>query len=189
LSRAERHKADGHPDGGTANTDAEDASHVGDVVSLRGAAPASVRRRYWLFSAVTALVVFALIIVVSFISATNDNATIQRLKTHGIPVNVTVTSCIGNIGGSGSNSAGYTCRGVYHVGADRFDEIIGSMTNFSAPGTSVSGEVDPAKHGTVELASAVRGSTASAGAFVPPGLMCALLIILAMALRRTARRS
>lgn len=93
-----------------------DISSINDrATSLRGPAPVSVGRRFWLFAGVLGLVVFALVLVVSFLSVTNDNARTDRMKSHGIPVTIAVTSYIGNIGGSGSNSARYTCCGNYTV--------------------------------------------------------------------------
>jgi hypothetical protein len=159
------------------------------ATSLRGPAPVSVGRRFWLLAGVFGLVVFAVVLVVSFLSVSNDNARIDRLKTHGIPVTITVTSCIGNIGGSGSNSAGYTCRGDYTVNGATYREIIGSMATFSATGTTVRGVVDPSHHGTVVLSSALRNSSASPSRYVAPGLLGIALVALTLALRRVARRA
>src|SRR5665213_2650707 len=83
------------------------------VASLRGATAVSVGRRAKLVAGSLGLVALAAVLVVSFLSVTNDNARIDRMKANGIPVTVTVTNCRGNIGGSGSNSAGFTCRGDY----------------------------------------------------------------------------
>lgn len=159
------------------------------ATSLRGPAPVSVSRRFWLFAGAFGLAVVAAVLVVSLLSVTNDNARIDRMKTHGIPVTITVTSCIGNIGGSGSNSAGYTCRGDYTVGGATYREIIGSMATFSALGTTVRGVVDPSHHGTVVLSSAVRNSSASPSRYVAPGLLGIVLVALTLALRRVARRA
>jgi hypothetical protein len=149
----------------------------------------SVGRKFWLLAGATGLVIFAVIIVVSFLSASHDNASIERMKTHGIPVTVTVNNCIGNIGGSGSNSAGYTCHGSYQVDGSTFHEIIGSMSTFSAAGTSVRGVADPSRHSTVELAFAIKESAPSPSAYVPGGLLTVLLVGLTLILLRVARRS
>jgi hypothetical protein len=130
-----------------------------------------------------------LTIVVSFVSAANDNSRIDRLKNHGVPVVVTITNCVGNIGGSGSNAAGYSCHGTYRVDDTRYQEIIGSKTTFSAAGTTVHGVADPAHPGTVELASAVASSTSSPSAFVVPSLLALLLIIVVLLVLRRHRSS
>jgi hypothetical protein len=160
----------------------------GRTTSLRGAEPAKIGRTFWLVTGASTLVVFAAIIVVSFLSATNDNARIDRMKLRGIPVTVIVTSCVGNIGGSGSNVTGYTCRGTYTLGSTHYREIIGSMSNFAVPGTSERALVDPSRHSTLELSSAVRASTASPKKYVAPGLLGLVLVALALALWRVARR-
>ncbi|HVB51954.1 MAG TPA: hypothetical protein VND89_09495 [Acidimicrobiales bacterium] len=167
---------------------AERPSLDGSVKSLRGAEAVSVGRGFWLFLGAIGLMVFAAVLVVSFISATNDNARIERMKTHGIAVTVTAVDCVGNIGGSGSNAAGYTCRGDYTVDATTYHEVIGSMTTFSAPGTTVHAMADPSKLSSVLLASAVRTSVSSPGAYLAPGLLAVVLIVLTLAFLRIARR-
>lgn len=130
------------------------------------------------------LALFAVIIVVTFISATNDNARIDRLKSHGVSVVVTVTSCVGNIGGSGSNAAGYTCHGSYRVDGVRYEEIIGSKTTQSPAGTEVRAVADPNRPSTVELASAVARSTSSSAVYVVPSILALVFVVLALALLR-----
>jgi hypothetical protein len=189
MTEAEHDEAIPHEDLAFAGANAERQSLDDHVTSLRGPAAASVGRTLWLFAGALGLVLFAIALVVSFISATNDNARIDRMKAHGIPVIVTVVDCIGNIGGSGSNAAGYTCRGDYTVGGTTYRELIGSMTTFSASGTPVRGVADPSQHSTVVLASAIRTSVASPKAYVPPGLFTTVLVALTLALLRVARRS
>lgn len=133
------------------------------------------------------LALFAVIIVVTFISATNDNARIDRLKSHGVSVVVTVTSCVGNIGGSGSNAAGYTCHGSYRVDGVRYEEIIGSKTTQSPAGTEVRAVADPNRPSTVELASAVARSTSSSSVYVVPSILALVFVVLALALLRRQR--
>jgi len=158
------------------------------VTSLRGPATVRIDRRLWLYLGFLGLLVLAVVLVVSFLSTTNDNARIDRMKAHGLTVAVTVIDCIGNIGGSGSTSAGYTCHGDYTVGDTRYHELIGSMSTFSPPGTVVRGIVDPSRHSTVVLASAIRTSVASPRAYVPSGLLTIALISLTLVLMRAARR-
>ncbi|HEY5265186.1 MAG TPA: hypothetical protein VIJ40_00065 [Acidimicrobiales bacterium] len=158
------------------------------VASLRGAAAVSVGRRAKFVVGALGLIALAAVLVVSFLSVTNDNARIDRMKASGIPVTITVTNCRGNIGGSGSNSAGYTCRGDYSVGGATYHELIGSMATFSAPGTAVHGVADPSHHSTVALSSAVKSSKASDGAFVPLGLLTLVFVALSLVFLGRARR-
>jgi len=138
-------------------------------------------------SGVFLLSVFAIVIVATFISATNDNARIDRLKSQGLSVVVTVTSCVGNIGGSGSNAAGYTCHGSYRVGGVRYEEIIGSKTTQSPAGTEVRAVADPNRPSTVELATAVARSASSSSVYVVPSILALVFVVLALALLRRRR--
>jgi len=160
-----------------------------EVPVLRGAAPAAVRRGLWIYAGALCLAVFAAILVVSFLSISNDNARVSRMKAHGIPVSVTVTGCLGNIGGSGSTSAGYTCRGDYTIHGATYHELIGSMTTFAAAGTTVPGVVDPSHHGTVVLSSFVRSASASPWRFVTPSILTIVLIALSLGLWNVAHRA
>jgi hypothetical protein len=135
------------------------------VTSLRGADAVRIGRRFWLVAGALVLLIVATVLVVSFVSAANDNARVTRMKNHGIPVVVTVSDCIGNLGGSGSNASSYTCTGVYVARATTYHEVIGAMTAFDAPGAHVRAVADPSRPSTVELASAVASSKASNGAY------------------------
>lgn len=146
--------------------------------SLRGPDARSINGRIWFVAGALLLALFALIIIVSLISATNDNARIERLKDHGVAVAVTVTSCVGDIGGSGSNAAGYTCHGSYRLHGVHYREIIGSKTTQSRPGTVVRAVADPAHPSTIELASRVHASSASTSVYVVPGLLALFLFVL-----------
>jgi len=130
----------------------------------------------------------AAVLVVAFVTAANDNARIERMKTHGIPVTVTVTGCTGNVGGSGSNSAGYTCRGRYVVRGVTYRELIGSLSTFAASGTTVHAVADPSKPSTVIVFSALEKTVASSGAYLRPGLLTGAWAALTVAYLRTVRR-
>ncbi len=161
----------------------------GPLTSLRGAAPAPVGRRFWMVVGTLALVILGVVVVVSFLSAANDNARITRMKSHGIAVNATVIECIGNLGGSGSNAANYTCRGSYNVGSRTYHEVIGSMNNWAAPHSTVRAVADPSRPSTLVLASAVASSRASNSAYLAPGLLLVAFVALVLAFLGVTRRA
>jgi hypothetical protein len=171
------------------SSDSQRPTSEGSLTSLRGASAVGVGRKFWLYAGGLALVIFAVVVVVSFLSAANDNARIERMKAHGIPVAVTVTNCTGNLGGSGSNGAGFTCEGSYSAGGTTFHEVIGSMITFASPGAVVHAVADPSQPGSVVLASAIKSSVASSRAYLRPGLLALVLIALALVFLRVARRS
>lgn len=163
------------------------ASSSDRVASLRGAQAISLGRRFWLRAATVGLVIFAVAIALSFASTINDHSRLDRMKSHGVPVSVTISNCVGNMGGSGSNVAGYVCRGTYSVNGVKYDEIISSMTTFASPGSRVRAIADPSQHGYVALASAVRGASSSSAAFVVLIILTVLFILLATFLVRVRR--
>jgi hypothetical protein len=157
--------------------------------SLRGPAVAGVGRRFWLVVSALALGAAAVVLVASFVTTASDNARITRLKSHGIPVAVTVTTCFGNLAGSGSNVSSFTCHGRYTVGAIHFEEVIGSKTGFSPPGSLLRGVVDPSHHDTLVLARALRVTSTSSGPYVVEGVLSAVWLVLALFFVRVTRRS
>jgi hypothetical protein len=159
-------------------------SGPGDVSNLRGAEARQFSRTFWTIAGAILCVVLAVVITVGFLSAARDNARIERLKSHGVLVTVTVSNCVGNIGGSGSNAAGFTCRGTYQVGGVRYREVIGSKTTFSSSGSLVRGVADPVRPSTIELASAVKASSTSASKYIVPSLLTLLLGALAFRMIR-----
>ena len=163
----------------------QDGTHV---ATLRGASPVGVGRRFWVVLGASALVIFASTLVVSFVSATHDNARIDRLKVHGIALSATVGNCIGNLGGSGSNASSYTCTASYAIGSTSYHEVVGLMSTFTAPGTHIAVVADPSQPSTIELASAVSSSVASYRAYVAPGLLAALFVALTLGYLHLLRR-
>jgi cobalamin biosynthesis Mg chelatase CobN len=158
------------------------------IASLRGAQAASVGRRFWLRAATVGLVIFAVAIALSFASTLNDHARLDRMKSNGVPVSVTISNCVGNMGGSGSNVAGYVCRGTYTLGGAKYNEIISSMTTFASPGSHVRAIADPSQHGYVALASAIKNATSSAAAFVVLIILAVVFVVLVALLLRMRRR-
>ena len=158
-------------------------------VASRGAEGRTIGRRFWLVAGALALVVFAVALVLSFVSVANANARIDRLKAHGIPVVVTMGRCFGNLAGSGSNVAGFQCRGTYQLGHTTFHEPIGYKTTFSPYGSTVQGLVDPSYHNSVSLTSAIKRTKASTSRYVAPGILTIVFLALAFVFVRFARRS
>jgi hypothetical protein len=157
--------------------------------SLRGPEAQRIGGWFWFATGALLLTTFAVVIIVSFVSATNDNARIDRLKTRGLPVVITVTNCVGNIGGSGSNASGYTCNGAYGVKGVKFQEIIGAKSTFSLAGSTVQGIADPAHPSTIELASAVARSSSSLSVYVVPSVLAILIVASTLLFLRRLRSS
>src|SRR5437763_10603261 len=137
----------------------------GSDATLRGArvsvSAQSVRR------GVLAVVILglAVLIAVMYAAGVRKNTHINELRQHGIAIDVTVIGCHGLLGGSGSNAAGYTCRGTYAVSGHRYTETIPGSTLRSGTLRAV---VDPKDPRVLSTPDAVASKRASAGVFVAP---------------------
>lgn len=94
------------------------------VAALRGAGVESDLRRFVRVAVVAVVAALAASAVVLFVAGAHRNTQITRLRHDGVPVQVTVTSCLGLLGGSGSNAAGYTCSGRFVLDGRRYHETI-----------------------------------------------------------------
>jgi len=135
------------------------------------------------------LLALALLGVGLFVVGIHKNAQITDLRQHGVPVEMTVTGCLGQLGGSGSNTAGYACRGTYTIDGHRYEEAIPGNV-LRAPKTTVRAVADPGKPGLVSTANDVASEHASAKVFVVPTILLVVLVLLlaAFGLRRRAVR-
>jgi hypothetical protein len=126
-----------------------------------------------------------------FVAGARHNAQVSELQHHGIPVDITVTGCLGLLGGSGSNAAGYACNGTYTLGGRRYyAHLPGSFLR--APGTELAGVASRFDPRLVATRTALAGQRPSARVYLLPSVLAALIAItLACAgwRRATRRRS
>ncbi len=166
-----------------------DVARRSPTTSRRGAVARGGHRRVRRAVLSTGVALAAALIATSLVSAGRDVARIDRLKSHGIMVTVTVSDCRGNLGGSGSNVVDYTCHGTYRVHATAYHEVIGSLTSLRPAGATVRGVVDPSQHGYVVLASALGHSASPVRTLLIPGLLgVGFIVVLVWSLRRVRRR-
>ncbi len=162
------------------------------VSTLRGAGVTSVDRKRLLWLAVVAVIVGLVAgSVVLYVAGARKNAQIADLRQHGVPVEVTITGCQGLLGGSGSNAAGYTCRGTFTLDGQRDDEAIPGDTLLS-PGTRIRAVAVPGDPGLVSTPAVLSGEHVSDGVYVLPSVLAVLAVLglaVALTLRRRARRA
>jgi hypothetical protein len=109
------------------------------------------------------------------VAGANKNAQQTSLSRHGVPVEVTVTHCIGEMGGSGSSPAGYACTGTYTVDGQRYTEDIPGNT-LHATGATVQGLTVPGNPTLLSTASMVRAEPASWNVFILPTVLLIVLV-------------
>jgi hypothetical protein len=135
------------------------------------------------------VVALAAATVVLFAAAVHKNDQITSLRQHGIPVEVTVTRCLGILGGSGSNAAGYSCRGAFALDGHRHLVTIPGQ-ELLAPGATVqlvTVKSDPGLVATIQQVETER--TSWVGFILPTVLLVVLAILVAATALRSRRRS
>jgi hypothetical protein len=158
------------------------------LTTLRGAGVDVNVRRAGRVVVALCLVALAVLVVVLFVAGVHKNDQINRLRAHGVPVTVTVSGCLGLLGGSGSNPAGYACRGTFTLDGHRYSEDIPGNV-LRPPGTKVQALAVPDNPPLLSTRHAVATERASASVFVVPAILLAVLVVLvllAVVLRRRA---
>jgi len=146
-------------------------------MTLRGASAGMDVRRVGLVVGGLCLVALAVTVVIFFVAGFHKNSQIASLRQHGVPVSIRITGCMGLLGGSGSNQAGYSCRGAFTLGGHRFTESIPGNT-LHDPGTILRGVSVPGDPALVTTARALAGEHTSAKVFVLPTILLVLLLVL-----------
>ena len=107
------------------------------VGQLRGAGVSVDARRVGQVALGIVLVTLAVLAVVFTIVGIHTNQQDDRLHDDGVPVTFTVTGCLGLLGGSGSNAAGYACRGTYTIDGKHYAGVQLPGASFHRPGSTV----------------------------------------------------
>ncbi|HEV3366185.1 MAG TPA: hypothetical protein VG054_01890 [Acidimicrobiales bacterium] len=159
------------------------------VTTLRGArVEVDVGRAAQVVSGVC-LAAIAVTAVILLIAGIQKNQQITSLQRHGVPVGVTVSNCIGLMGGSGTNVAGYACTGTYTVNGHIYTEAIPG-TALHQPGSTVQGVTVPGDPGLLSTPGQVAGNRASWRVFIAPAVLLAgLAVLVVIVVRRRSHRA
>ena len=118
------------------------------------------------------LLTTAVLAAVFFVSGAQKNFQITQLRTRGVPVAITVDGCVGQLGGSGSNVAGYACTGTYTLDGHRYGGSIPGDA-FHPPGTRIRGVAVPGDPRLLSTPAMVASERASSQVFVLPSVLAA----------------
>jgi hypothetical protein len=160
---------------------------AGRVGALRGAEVQIDGRHVAAVVVGVVLVTLAVLVVVFTAIGIHKNRQINNLRDHGAPVTVTITSCQGLLGGSGSNGAGYSCRGTYELSGHRYNELVPGTT-FHAPGDAVPSVAVPGDPALISPVSIADSEHASNSVYVLPAVLLAILVAIVslLMLRRSS---
>jgi hypothetical protein len=177
----------GDEDGRTGSTNPRD--EPGDRVGqLRGAGVSVDARRVRQVAIGIVLVTLAVLAIAFTIVGIHTNQQDDRLHHDGVPVTFTVTGCLGLLGGSGSNAAGYSCRGTYTLDGKHYSGVQLPGDSLHRPGSTVAALAVPGDPALVSPASIVATEHSSAGAFVLPVVLAVILVLLVALLLLRRRR-
>lgn len=137
---------------------------------LRGAGVEVDGRRIGRLLLAAAVVGLALGAVVLGAATAKKNSELTALHAHGVEVAVTVTSCLGLAGGSGSNLAGYACDGRFELGGRTYEVSIPG-SSFHRVHSRLTAVVDRGDPHLVSTPALLRNEHASAGAYLLPALL------------------
>ena len=137
------------------------------------------------------LIALAVVAVILLVAGVQKNNQADNLHQHGVRVDVTVTGCLGLLGGSGSNGAGYACKGTYTFDGRHYSQSIPGNADH-APGSVITGVIVPNSPDLLSTPELVARQQASWNVFILPAV---LFLVLAVSLatvavvRRRDRRS
>jgi hypothetical protein len=151
------------------------------VMTLRGAGVGVNVPRIGRVVICVCLAALAALTVVLFVAGAEKNSQITRLRQHGVAVEVTMTGCLGMMGGSGSNLAGYACRGTFTVNGHRYNESIPGNT-LHLPGATVRAVTVPGDPALVSPVGAVATEHPSGRVFILPIILLVVLVLVVAAL-------
>ena len=146
------------------------------LTHLRGAGVDVDLRRIARVFLVIGLLALAVTAGILFSAGAQKNAQITRLRQHGVPVEITVSGCLGLLGGSGSNAAGYACNGSFTLAGHRYREAIPGNTHYR-PGTTVRGVTDPDDPGLLATAAMIAAEHPSGNVFILPAVLSAVFAL------------
>jgi hypothetical protein len=147
------------------------------VSTLRGARAAVDARVAGRVVLAVVLVTLGVLVVVFTVVGEHKNAQIDELHDQGVPVTFTIDRCLGLLGGSGTNGAGYACTGSYELGGHRYHQPLPGYA-YHAPGATVRAVAVPSDPTLVSSAALVRTDHPSARVYILPGVLFAVLVAL-----------
>jgi hypothetical protein len=156
--------------GGPSQPDRSDRPVDGPLPNYRGGTVDVDRRRAGQVVIGVCLVALVVTGVVLLVAAINNNRQINSLRNHGVPVTVAVTNCLGLMGGTGQQAAGYSCSGTYSLDGVSYHQTIPG-TAFHAPGSTIQGVAVPGDPKLLTTPGQLARQHASWTAFIIPALL------------------
>ena len=175
------------PSGEPVEGRSEDRESERPVTTLRGASVDVDPRRAGQLVLGVALLALAVVAVVLLVAGIQKNSQADALQHQGVAVDVTVSGCSGLLGGSGSNGAGYLCKGSYTFDGRRYERDIPGNSLLVA-GTVIGGVVTRDDPGLLSTPAMVAAQQASWRVYLAPAVLFAVLAVAVLTLALVRRR-
>jgi predicted small integral membrane protein len=157
---------------------------------IRGADGVVDTRRLFRVLLGSAIVALAALVVVLTIAAAHHNSRIRSLQHRGVPVDVTVTSCLGILSGTGITVTSFQCSGSYVLAGRSYNAVIDGSSTSHAAGDVVKAIADPKHPTSLSTPGSLLNEHSSWRAFIGPAVLFLILVLLiAGALWRSRRNS
>jgi hypothetical protein len=155
---------------------------------IRGGGGTIDRRRVSQLTVGFVIAALAVLAAVLAVQAHEHNARQSRLRSHGVPVQVTVTHCYGIASGTGITQAGYSCAGRYTLGGRPHVGDVAGTSADHRPGTVIDAVVDPRDPANLSSSQSVASSPAAWHAYIAALATAAVLVALVGATLVITRR-
>jgi hypothetical protein len=157
--------------------------------TLRGAGVNYDARRVGQVAVGLCMLTLAILVILFTVAGVHKNNQISELHHDGVSVTVTVTNCLGLMGGSGSNAAGYSCTGSFTIHGTRYTESLPG-TAFHNIGSTVPATVVPSDPALVSPDTILKSEHTSLNVFILPLVMFVVLagLVAMIVLVRRRRR-
>jgi hypothetical protein len=144
-----------------------------------------------LFRVVVGFTIVALValVVVLTIEAAHKNSKIDSLRHRGVPVNVTVTNCLGILSGTGITVTSFQCNGSFNLDGRSYNAVIAGSNINHSPGDVVKAVADPQHPTSISTASSLVNAHSSWRAYAAPGVLFVVLVLLVLGAFWWSRRN
>ncbi len=134
------------------------------------------------------VLIFAVLTAVFTGIAIHHNSRATSLKQRGVPVQVTVTGCVGLASGTGITGTGFTCRGSYSLSGHQYNEQIGGTASLFSVGQKIAGVAVRDEPAVLYTATSARTMHSTWTVYVTPAVLLVVLLATELFRRRVTRR-
>lgn len=122
------------------------------------------------------VLILAVLTVVFTGIAVHHNSRATSLKQKGVPVQVTVTGCVGLASGTGITGTGFTCRGSYTLAGRHYNEQIGGTASLFTVGQQISGVTVRDEPTVLYTAGSAQTMHSTWTVYVTPAVLLVVLV-------------